>query len=213
LFQSQPCCPKVGGFAEHGYGIRDRDSIVLASQLASAFLGKFRPMEVVATSEGELQFSMGIAIPSEFRNRAPLTTAWIAEAGAGIRLTTAYLDYSRTEYSDVMELWTTDDSIDHAWSQLVDIANRQVAGWNGDGVNARPRIFIPRSGLTRGLARELVRTGESHGTFKRSAIGGRCVLVPIGPGMSWQQAAYVAFSVQVQLGMRGVRSLPDVWVD
>lgn len=201
------------GFAEHGYGNRDTDSIVLASYLSSALLEKFEPTDVVATSKRELQFSVGIAVPSATRHRALLRTAWIAEPSTGFRLTTAYVDRSRASYADAMPVWESNVPIEDAWLPILDTANRRVADWSTDGVNARPRVFIPRSGMTRSLARDLVKSGAGHGTFQRRALGGRCLLVPAGPNMSWLQAAFVACFVQVQLGMRGITSMSDVWVD
>ena len=55
--------------------------------------------------------------------------------------------------------------------------------------------------------------GVDHGTFRRAALGGRALLVPVGPDMSWSQSAFVAAYVQVQLGLRGILSLADIWVD
>lgn len=131
----------------------------------------------------------------------------------GFRLITAYLNHDLDEYADAMPLLGPIGSIQDTWDGILERANREVARWNSDGVWARPRVFIPRSGATRDLARGLVEQGVAHGTFKRAALGGRALLVPVGPDMSWSQAAFVAAFVQVQLGLRGVCSLTDVWVD
>lgn len=201
------------GFLEHGYGYQPQDSIVLASQITGALLGKFSPKEVVATSGGELQFSVGVAIPSTTKHRALLTTARIAEPGTGFRLTTAYVDAALPEYADALPAQDPSASIEDAWTAIVERANEIVAGWTADGAWARPRVLIPRSGPTRAFARDLVRIGADHGTFSRAALGGRALLLPVGPDMSWSQAAFVAAYVQVQLGLRGILCLADVWVD
>ena len=143
------------GFLEHGYGYQPRDSIVLASQITGALLGKFSPQEVVATSSGELQFSVGVAIPSTTKHRALLTTAWIAEPAAGFRLTTAYINGALPEYADALPAYDPSASIEDAWTAIVERANEIVAGWTADGVWARPRVFIPRSGSTEAFARDL----------------------------------------------------------
>jgi len=201
------------GFMHHGYGLRPNDSIVLAAHIASALLGEFSPKEVVATSHGELQFSVGIAVPSRARHRAPLTTAWIAEPEKGFRLTTAYLDASLPEHADAFPPVDQSTLSVDDWDELLERANMSVPQGLSDGVRARPRIFIPRAHTTRSLAQALVKREDDHGTFKRAILGGRCLLVPLGPEMSWTAAAYVASFVQVHLGLRGVRSSIDVWVD
>lgn len=145
------------GFWEHGYGSRPQDAIVLSAELVGALLGKFKPEEVVATSDGELQFSVGIATPSSSRHRALLNTAWIAEPGKGFRLTTAYPSHDLDQYADAMPVVGTMEPIEDAWDSILEFANREVAGWSSDGAWARPRVFLPISGVTRDFARDLVR--------------------------------------------------------
>lgn len=201
------------GFILHGYGHRPTDATVLASYLVGAMLGKFLASDVVATSNGELQFSAGIAVPSFSRHRALLNTAWIAEPGKGFRLTTAYPENTLVTYADAPLQIGAGLDIVSAWDIILEQANLSVADWTSDGVWARPRLYVPRSGTTGELTRQLVKRGAGQGTYSRAALGGRSLLAPLGPAMSWSQAAFVTASVQTQLGMRGVLSMPEIWVD
>lgn len=201
------------GFMHHGYGLRETDSVVIAANICGALLGDFRAEESVATTRNELQFSVGISLPSSHRHHAPLTTAWIAEPDRGFRLTTAYIGDGRAEYAAAPRKVAPDGSLHEVWDEAVRMATTFAGRLHSDSVRARARVLIPRIGAANSLTRRLVREGRDHGTFHRTALGGRALLVPIGPETSWSAAAASASFVQVQLGLHGLLCMADVWVD
>ena len=203
---------KWEGFAAHGWDRRHpAHSIQLASLLSSALLLPFTPLEVRATANGAIQFGALVALPSFRHGYAPVMTAWFARPGSAIQLASAFV-----VSSSEMSLDPTFPFTPHAevpWSDIVDSAVRfgdQVAY---DGVTAQARLFISRYGRGNALTRQLVRSGESHGEFRRAAVGGRCLLVPVGPSCGWVQAGRTTTHAQISLGLNGVLSMPGAWVD
>lgn len=204
---------KWSGFVQHGYGLLADDSIKLAAGICGALLGPFAPEEAVATSNGELQFSVGVSISSKWRTRAQLVTAWIAEPQKGLRMTTAYVSGGASEYAFAPSPRLPDADIEDVWADILAHASSIDEEWAQDGARARARLFIPRRGASNSLARHLVRSGQSHGDFSRVAVGGRAVLAPVGAETSWLAASAIASFAQIELGLHGIRSMVDVWVD
>ena len=203
---------KWEGFAAHGWDESHPDhSLQMASLLASALLLPFEPLEPRVTADGSIQFSALIALPSFVHGYAPVMTAWVARQDAAIQLATAFVvspDDAALDPTFPFEPGAT-----LAWSEVVSAAVRygELAGY--DGVSAQSRLFISRHGPGNALSRALVQAGHSHGEFRRAAIGGRCVLAPIGPGSGWVQAGRTTAHAQISLGLRGVLSMPGTWVD
>jgi len=203
---------KWEGFASHGWDRRHpAHSVQLASLLASALLLPFTPLDARATADGAIQFGAFVALPSFRFGYVPVMTAWVARPGAAIQLASAFV--ARPNGATLDPTFAFTPQVDIPWSDVVDSAVLFGDDAADDGVTAQARLFISRYGRGKSLTKWLVRDGQSHGEFRRAAIGGRCLLVPIGERSGWAQAGRATAHAQVSLGLNGVLSMPGAWVD
>jgi hypothetical protein len=204
---------KCEGFAAHGWDLRHpAHSTQLASLLASALLLQFTPHDVRATADGSIQFGVHVALPSFRQGYAAVQTAWVASAGSPIRLASAFVA-SPLRDGNLDPTFAFEPSSERSWRDIVEEATRFGAQAADDGVTAQARLYISRRGLGNALTRQLVRDGESEGEYRRAAIGGRSILVPVGTRCGWVQAGRTASHAQISLGLTGVLSMPGTWVD
>lgn len=203
---------KWEGFAAHGWdGGHPTHSVQLASLLASALLLPFTPLDVRATADGAIQFGALVALPSFRYGYAPVMTAWVAKPGAALQLASAFVTSSNGAYLDPTFPFEPSSCV--PWRDIVDRAVRFGNEAAYDDVTAQARLFISRYGRGNTLTRWLVRMGESHGEFRRAAVGGRCLLVPVGGRCGWVQAGRTTAHAQISLGLNGILSMPGAWVD
>jgi hypothetical protein len=208
------------GFAKIGYTSDRVDDVeYLTYALCSAILDlSLEPYDIRASADGTLEFVVDVLLPSRLGPKR-VTTAWNAQNGKRIALSSAYVSSGKKPMSEVILI--PESATEGGWEDFHNWMSGRAAAY-GKAVASSPYqatglLWVPHaaSETARRFALWSRRTGHaSSQRFRKKTAGGDCTLLSIGfPITGVTEVVGALIMAQVCLGLRGIKSIIEYRYD
>ncbi|MEU4523454.1 hypothetical protein AB0F52_32670 [Amycolatopsis sp. NPDC024027] len=208
------------GFAKVGYmSERVEDVEYLTYALCSAILDlSLAPYDIRASADGTLEFAIDVLLPSRFGPKR-VTTAWNAQNGKRVALSSAYVSSGRKPLSEAILI--PEHAAEGDWESFYNWMSGRASVY-GKAVASSPYqatglLWIPHAASDTARAFALWSRRSGHASpqrFRRKAAGGYCTLLSIGfPITGVTEVVGALIMAQVCLGLRGIKSIIEYRYD